>query len=528
MAIAVTLLLASDVRAAVYVVDTWTEFADAVDAMNDTNLHRDEDVTIEVASGTILYPPSFQQVTIAPPVDGNSKAIKAASTGSVLVINCVWLIDSTANVTIEGLDFVRTIWTLPGSAAHQSGLLNIWDSEDVEILDCSFDELVKSPPSGTIYRYITLHGDSNKVENCSFESKDSVGDCIYAAINDTAVNTHSIRYCDFYGPIGGHSAIRLGTTKRNPSGQVNAHLNQSDGKCLIYRCVFADFDDSDSEVISSKSDFNRFIENSFLNCKSFLTLRTGDHCTVFGNRFIGGEAGLRINGGHHTILNNYFGSIAGSDSSGLQKGAVCFVGGRPSHDTNAVHYEAAHHCTFAFNTINDSKRMVMFCGYSEAGGWATEFPHDNVIEHNILYSQYEFLHPNQDIQKVSPQTLLRISTPWHSPNPPSSAQISAWQSNTIEGNLLHSNGHGKPLVNDVATWGWIWDGEVRKNLLEDQCSHAVTLGSSGDWTPDPVISGAVDMGWNWQYYQLMFSLYTDFDGISRSGPYDLGCHEVQP
>src|SRR5690606_869944 len=73
--------------------------------------------------------------------------------------------------------------------------------------------------------------------------------------------------------------------------------------------------DGEIEIVSNKSTHNTIRNNLFFECSGMLTLRHGNHATVYGNIFIGNKkkdsGGVRIIGENHKVYNNYFHGLTG-------------------------------------------------------------------------------------------------------------------------------------------------------------------------------------------------------------------------
>ena len=99
---------------------------------------------------------------------------------------------------------------------------------------------------------------------------------------------------------------------------------------------------SEAEIVSIKSRFNRISGNAFEANEGSLTLRNGDYNTVTGNvwdgRGLSGSAGIRIFGRHHVLSHNWF--------MGLKAGALSVGAGDEIH-------VAAENITLTDNTMQN-------------------------------------------------------------------------------------------------------------------------------------------------------------------------------
>jgi chondroitin B lyase len=112
---------------------------------------------------------------------------------------------------------------------------------------------------------------------------------------------HRVDHCFFANP----------PKPGNAGGGIRIGYYRNDiGRCLIDSNVFMR-QDSEAEIITSKSQENIFYNNTFLNCRGTLNFRHGDKQIAINNFFIGndkkyGYGGMFVWGSKHIIANNYF------------------------------------------------------------------------------------------------------------------------------------------------------------------------------------------------------------------------------
>lgn len=160
-------------------------------------------------------------------------------------------------------------------------------------------------------RWIEFYGKHNQLDRCYISGKSNDGETlrVFFTGNEHINNHHQIVH-NYFGPRprkGGPRAetIRVGDSKTRVSpGYVNVSNN------YFKAC------NGEVEIISDKTNFNKFRHNIFDKCEGSLVLRHGSYATVDGNIFIGGDdsdfyGGIRIINAGHWITNNYFYKIKG-------------------------------------------------------------------------------------------------------------------------------------------------------------------------------------------------------------------------
>jgi poly(beta-D-mannuronate) lyase len=204
-----------------------------------------------------------------------------------------------------------------------------------------------SPPEKlTDTKWVSLYGERNRVDHCSFEGKTNSGTTLIVWMNDKP-DYHVIDY-NYFGPrsdlgINGGETIRIGTSD----------WSLYSSNTLVENNLFEECD-GEIEIISSKSCHNIYRYNTFLNCNGTLTLRHGDDCEVYGNFFIdkkgkSGSGGVRIIGRRHKVYNNYFEGLNGDQA----RAAISVVNGILNSPLNG--YYQVEDAKIGFNTIIDCK-----------------------------------------------------------------------------------------------------------------------------------------------------------------------------
>ncbi len=158
----------------------------------------------------------------------------------------------------------------------------------------------------TEYKWISLYGEHNRVDHCNFEGKNHEGALLVVWLSGTA-NFHRIDH-NYFANIpelgrNGAETIRIGTSTNS----------MTESRTIVEHNVF-EACDGEIEIISNKSGFNIYRNNTFRDSEGTLTLRHGNDCEVYGNFFFGSNkrsGGVRIIGERHKVFNNYFEGLQG-------------------------------------------------------------------------------------------------------------------------------------------------------------------------------------------------------------------------
>lgn len=158
---------------------------------------------------------------------------------------------------------------------------------------------------------------------------------------------HRIDHCFFSNP----------KKKGNAGGAIRiGYYRNSLGRCLVESNLFIR-QDSESEIITSKSMENVFYANTIINCQGTLNFRHGDKQVAINNFFLSndekynGYGGMFIWGSKHIIAGNYFSLSKTLESRG--NAAIYLNPGA----------EGTEHA-LAFNSIIANNMFVNNNGYS--------------------------------------------------------------------------------------------------------------------------------------------------------------------
>lgn len=223
--------------------------------------------------------------------------VKVELWGRYIVIADIWFKDGNRNIDQ---------WN-----SHGPGLVAIYGSYN-RITGCVFDCFDQANSAyittslakdGTVPQYC-------RIDHCSFTDKITFDQVIN--LNNTAkaikdgtaggpAMYHRIDHCFFSNP----------QKPGNAGGGIRIGYYRNDiGRCLIDSNLFMR-QDSEAEIITSKSQENVFYANTYLNCQGTMNFRHGDHQVAINNFYIGNDArsgygGMFVWGSRHIIACNYF------------------------------------------------------------------------------------------------------------------------------------------------------------------------------------------------------------------------------
>ena len=313
------------------------------------------------------------------------------------------------------------------------------------------------------YKWVSLYGINNRIDHCYFRNKVNAGCLLVVWLSDKS-NYHLIdsNYFAFRPELGENGAeiIRIGTSDWSmyPS-YTNVEYN------YFEQC------NGEHEIISNKSCYNSYRNNTFMECQGALTLRHGNFCIVEGNYFLGnnvkGTGGIRIIGEGHKIINNYIVDTEGTNTVS----ALSFMNGVPNSPLNG--YFQVKNAVVAFNTLVNNKISIEFgVGKNEEVSLP---PINSIIANNIVVSTKGKLIKETDV----PQNIQ-------------------WEGNIFYGSQLGiKENKGIKII----------DPELEKS--EDGLWHP-TLSS-------PVIKSGIGM------YDFISE---DIEGQKRTEPKDPGCDQI--
>lgn len=211
-------------------------------------------------------------------------------------------------IVLNGIAFERGNRDVSVWKSHGPGLVAIYGSYN-RVTHCKFDNFDEAN-SAWITTSLTERGQVPthcRIDHCSFTNKltfDQVINLNNTFKKDTIGGPpmyHRVDHCFFSNP----------KKKGNAGGGIRVGYYRNDtGRCVIDSNVF-ERQDSEAEIITSKSRENIYYFNTFLNCRGTLNFRHGDKQVAINNFFIGNDSlyeygGMYVWGSEHIIANNYF------------------------------------------------------------------------------------------------------------------------------------------------------------------------------------------------------------------------------
>ncbi len=201
--------------------------------------------------------------------------------------------------------------------------------------------------------WIEFYGQQNEVDHCYIAGKSNEGPTLKVYLNGNRhINNHHKIHDNHFGPRprkGGPKAetMQLGasTTSMTPSyTQVTDNLFE---KC-----------NGEVEIISSKSNFNNFSNNVFLESEGSVVTRHGNYANISGNMFLANDnpyvGGIRVINTGHWITNNYFYGLKGQEF----RAALAVMNGIPKSPLNR--YNQVTDAVIAHNSWINCEQPIHF------------------------------------------------------------------------------------------------------------------------------------------------------------------------
>ncbi|MFA9371911.1 MAG: chondroitinase-B domain-containing protein [Labilibaculum antarcticum] len=178
--------------------------------------------------------------------------------------------------------------------------------------------------------WVEFWGQRNELISCYIAGKSNVGPTVRAELEGNQhANCHHLIANNYFGPRPRRGGPRGETMQLGDSytSMVPAFIEVREN--------FFDKCNGEVEVISSKSNYNKFINNIFYKCEGSLVLRHGNYATVDSNWFIGDDnsaniGGVRVINTGHWITNNYFYNLKGNEF----RSAIAVMNGIPKSPLN--------------------------------------------------------------------------------------------------------------------------------------------------------------------------------------------------
>lgn len=311
-----------------------------------------------------------------------------------------------AKVELRGEHIILSnIWFKDGNRdihkwnSHGPGLVAIYGSYN-RITGCVFDCFDQA---NSAYITTTVSEDGKvpqycRIDHCSFTDKITFDQVINLnntpkAIKDGSAGGpamyHRVDHCFFSNP----------QKPGNAGGGIRIGYYRNDiGRCLIDSNLFMR-QDSEAEIITSKSQENVFYANTYLNCRGTMNFRHGDHQVAINNFYIGndhkfGYGGMFVWGSKHVIAANYFQLSETIKSRG---NAAIYLNPGPRASEHALAFDIliannafvnVNGYAIHFNPLDDRRKE-----FSKELGLKFETPQDLSIEGNVFFNSGHIIYP---------------------------------------------------------------------------------------------------------------------------------------
>ncbi len=236
--------------------------------------------------------------------------------------------------------------------------------------------------------WVLFVGRHNQMDHCYLAGKANRGPTVRVDLKGNQnINNHHKIIDNYFGPR---------PPKGGPSAETIQIGDSYTSMCPSYTLVADNYFDQcngEVEVISSKTNFNEFRNNIFYKSEGSLVTRHGNYCTADGNYFIGSDessnyGGIRLIGTGHTVTNNYFYKLKGSDF----RSPLAVMNGIPKSPLNR--YIQVTDVTVAYNTYVDCQSPLQFGVGSNvsqkdvlpASEIRSERPIRTVVANNLIYN----------------------------------------------------------------------------------------------------------------------------------------------
>lgn len=312
--------------------------------------------------------------------------LRAETPGETILTGSSSLWIGGSHLVVEGLYF-REGALPPGDTAMEAYVVRFLPGSRNCRLTNSVIVDYNPPDINQRYFWVGLQGQDHRVDHNFLSGQNHRGVTIVVFLAGEPAR-HRIDN-NFIGnrPPGngnGFEAMTIGRTAADllVEAQVTVERN------LFYRCS------GEGEIISNKSSGNRFIGNTFVKSQGALVFRQGNGSVADGNFFFGagkeGCGGIRVHGGEHLIMNNYFDSLTlPSITLGNADASA-----RDDDDSN-VAYRLVRDCLIAHNTsVNHHGHDLefgVFANSIDAQGnqLYPDPPRENTFANNVFWREEE-------------------------------------------------------------------------------------------------------------------------------------------
>jgi len=314
--------------------------------------------------------------------------IKAETPGKVIINGKSYLNIGGDYIYIQDLVFLNGY--SPKGAIIQLKTSNDNVARFCKIQNCVIKDFSK-PYRNQRDHWIEFWGQNNTLENCYISGKTTQGPTVRVFLKGNQnINTHHRITNNYFGErprLGGPhgETIQIGSSGTSMTPALVKVANNWFEKC-----------DGEVEVISNKSNGNKYLNNVFNQCEGSLVLRHGNYNKINGNIFIGDGknpfyGGIRVINTGHWITNNYFYKLVGNEF----RSALAVMNGVPKSPQNR--YNQVTDVVVAYNTWYDCRSPWQFsvganvdkAGVLPKSEIRSARPTRMVMANNLVYNTFE-------------------------------------------------------------------------------------------------------------------------------------------
>lgn len=424
----------------------WAEsFAKKIWVANNTEVYAAVP-TLQPGDSLVFKNGTYKDIQLVLTQNGNSKktiVLVSETPGSVIFSGDVKVAMQGTNTELNGIYFTDGNRNPNQWKSHGPGLVAMYASY-CRISNCSFNNFDEANSA-----YITTSLDEKgnvpvhcRIDHCSFTNKVTFDQVIN--LNNRSVPDkdnkmvavpmyHRVDHCFFSNP----------KKKGNAGGGIRiGYYRNALGRCLVDSNVFIR-QDSEPEIVTSKSMENVYYANTILNCQGTLNFRHGDKQVAINNFFLsndekyGGYGGMFIWGSQHIIAGNYFSLSKTISSRGnaalylntgaegtehaLAFGSIIAYNTFANNNGYAIHfnpledlrkkfsqernlsYDVPHHIVLYGNTFFDNKKGT----YALFKDDYQDKDRNNTWQKNIYFGAQTGLTPINGLEEKQPETILK-------------------------------------------------------------------------------------------------------------------------
>jgi len=277
--------------------------------------------------------------------------------------------------------------------SHGQGLVAMYASY-CRVTNCAFNNFDEANSA-----YITTSLDKNgnvpthcRIDHCSFTNKLTFDQVINLNNRNEPDKSNPICAPPMYHRVD-HCFFSNPKKKGNAGGGIRiGYYRNALGRCLVDSNVFVR-QDSEPEIITSKSMENVYYANTIINCQGTLNFRHGDKQVAINNFFLSddnkynGYGGMFIWGSKHIIAGNYFSLSKTIESRG--NAAIYLNPGAEGTEHALAFGSIIAKNVFAntngydihFNPLEEQRRKL-----NKDNNTIFELPHDIVLSENVFWN----------------------------------------------------------------------------------------------------------------------------------------------